>query len=528
MKRFKYLDKRKILSARPSLQDPNLFPKEPLDEAKADIVIRDLRQALFLKKVSFFEFFKILDSNKDGFITIEEFCLGLDKVIKFSQMIKEGFFSFMDKQKIGMIDYKTFLLTMNKSIFQKQAEVSEDNWVWQVQTITKIREWFKEEGISLYDAFRLVDKDFDGFINKIDLKNFLREVLHFQENELTGTRLDRLFKLIDQFKRGCVQFLDFKRLIEMDLEMLNVSITGNKSPNKAFDWITNCKQQIGLVLSRQFNSLKTSFETISEHQKRLLYSQFYKWLDSSRALTGFNLTEKLVQQVFSDLDPHKKGYLTENDWLNAFGGYGWTIQMFTELKETIYTQFPDLLKAWHFFGQNTENLTELSFEMFKEGVDSLFPHRFSLSDSFWLYNKVRGDSQVIDYNTFIRSFEKIKAGKQTVPSATAKSFYKEIGNKGQKPEFDEETSKIVLEKVRQILRSTNKSIDEIFKQFDSDGSGSISNVEFRNALRELNLGLSLSEIDILQNLCDENMDGLIDYREFSKKFHIGYFLKKKI
>jgi len=55
------------------------------------------------------------------------------------------------------------------------------------------------------------------------------------------------------------------------------------------------------------------------HQKRLLYSQFYKWLEESRALTGFDLTEKLVQEVFSELDPHKKGYLTENDWLNAFG-----------------------------------------------------------------------------------------------------------------------------------------------------------------------------------------------------------------
>ena len=99
----------------------SLFPKEPLDEGKADIVIRDLRQALFFKKISFFDFFKILDNNKDGFITIEEFCLGMDKVIKFSQPIKEGFFSYMDKQRIGMIDYKAFLFTMNKSIFTKQA-----------------------------------------------------------------------------------------------------------------------------------------------------------------------------------------------------------------------------------------------------------------------------------------------------------------------------------------------------------------------------------------------------------------------
>ena len=138
LQRYKYFKSKRPLTSQPLSQSqklgnfsqktlkfseisPGLFPKEPLDESKADIVIRDLRQALFFKKISFFDFFKILDFNKDGFITIEEFCQGMEKVIKFSQPIKEGFFSYMDKQKIGMIDYKAFLMTMNKSIFTKQA-----------------------------------------------------------------------------------------------------------------------------------------------------------------------------------------------------------------------------------------------------------------------------------------------------------------------------------------------------------------------------------------------------------------------
>lgn len=75
--------------------------------------------------------------------------------------------------------------------------------------------------------------------------------------------------------------------------------------------------------------------------------------------------------------------------------------------------------------------------------------------------------------------------------------------------------------MRQILRSANKSLKEIFSEFDHDGSGTISNVEFRNALRDLNLGLSLDEIDVLQNICDENQDGLINYSEFVKKFNLG-------
>jgi hypothetical protein len=36
--------------------------------------------------------------------------------------------------------------------------------------------------------------------------------------------------------------------------------------------------------------------------------------------------------VFSDLDPHKKGYVTIDDWLNAFVGYSWQEQMFKEVQ----------------------------------------------------------------------------------------------------------------------------------------------------------------------------------------------------
>lgn len=89
------------------------------------------------------------------------------------------------------------------------------------------------------------------------------EVLKFQESEITVIRIDRLFKLIDQFKRGCIQFIDFKRLIQENIESLNLNITGGKAlppPKSSFDWIINCKQQIGLVLSRQFPTLKESFE----------------------------------------------------------------------------------------------------------------------------------------------------------------------------------------------------------------------------------------------------------------------------
>ena len=51
---------------------------------------------------------------------------------------------------------------------------------------------------------------------------------------------------------------------------------------------------------------------------KVTFRQFAKWVEENRALSGFNLTEKLLQQLFADLDPHKKGHLTLLDWENAF------------------------------------------------------------------------------------------------------------------------------------------------------------------------------------------------------------------
>ena len=68
------------------------------------------------------------------------------------------------------------------------------------------------------------------------------------------------------------------------------------------------------------------------------------------------------------------------------------------------------------------------------------------------------------------------------------------------------------------MRSSSQTLDQIFREFDSDGNGSISEVEFRNAIRKLNLGLTSREIDKLMLRIDSNSDGKIDYNEFISKF----------
>jgi hypothetical protein len=75
---------------------------------------------------------------------------------------------------------------------------------------------------------------------------------------------------------------------------------------------------MGLILSKKYSNVKDSFEEASEHLQKVTFEQFKKFAEDNRALVGYNMTLPLLQKLFSELDPHKKGYVTENDWVNAF------------------------------------------------------------------------------------------------------------------------------------------------------------------------------------------------------------------
>ena len=89
----------------------------------------------------------------------------------------------------------------------------------------------------------------------------------------------------------------------------------------------------------------------------------------------------------------------------------------------------------------------------------------------------------------------------------------------------------ILSRLRVLVQQSGKSLDDIFSQFDSDGSGELSRTEFRKALRAMNLGLTILEINEIIELVDKKDisnhsrydlvqgDGKIDYDEFANKLY---------
>lgn len=107
-----------------------LFPSKEVDPSKIDVVLRDLRNALGDRNISFREFFSKLDNNKDGLITFDEFREGLLNTIAFSEPVIKGLFAFMDRQHIGMVDFNNYFKVMKKSVLDTLQEGHEDNFDW--------------------------------------------------------------------------------------------------------------------------------------------------------------------------------------------------------------------------------------------------------------------------------------------------------------------------------------------------------------------------------------------------------------
>ena len=71
--------------------------------------------------------------------------------------------------------------------------------------------------------------------------------------------------------------------------------------------------------------------------------------------------------------------------------------------------------------------------------------------------------------------------------------------------------------LKTVLNASNISIQDFFKKIDKAGEGTISNLEFVNAIKNLKLGITLQEIEELVATCDKNNDGKISFYEFMKQ-----------
>jgi|JI61114C2RNA_FD_contig_41_2265277_length_4231_multi_3_in_0_out_0_6 hypothetical protein len=64
----------------------------------------------------------------------------------------------------------------------------------------------------------------------------------------------------------------------------------------------------------------------------------------------------MLKELFAELDPHKKGYLSESDFATAFGKYDWKSNMVIEFVDTLHAKFGNDKEAFkHLSGYTKSN-----------------------------------------------------------------------------------------------------------------------------------------------------------------------------
>jgi Ca2+-binding EF-hand superfamily protein len=314
------------------LQTGNPYPSQALTPSKAREVLKTIRKSLIDHKVSIPDAFRAFDTESLGVLNAKQFSSGLSRYVDLSEPVKNGLFALIDKLGTGLITQEAFLSVIKDTNLAPKA--SNDSWTWETETIDRMRKWIKASGVSVENAFRAFDSDFDGIVSKEDLKSSLLTILKLTPQECDSSRVDRLYKLIDHFKRNSVQLSDFKLLFE----------EGEKP-----EWKKSAKQQVGLFISRNYPTVKLAFEAVSELTGKIRLDQFSKWVEQHQILKGFNLTQELTEKLFAELDPHRKAYMTENDFCLAFGGINYQSQCIQEIKDAIRSNFQDVQSAFDYF-----------------------------------------------------------------------------------------------------------------------------------------------------------------------------------
>lgn len=188
-----------------------------------------------------------------------------------------------------------------------------------------------------------------------------------------------------------------------------------------------------------------------------------------------------------------------------------------ELKSALTVNFADCDSAFSFFLSFGPTKTTISQDTFRRAVSSLLCDRLKLPalNSLW---EGLSKSREMSRNDFRLNFELLKF--------VGTSSVKKCGSQAQDPRVTIKSASSVsstweanvLEKLKGIFTASSKNMSALFSEMDQDGNGTLSQVEFRNAIRKLGLGLTSKEIDQLISRLDSNGDGRIDYKEFTSKF----------
>ena len=357
-----------------------------------------------------------------------------------------------------------------------------------------------------------------------------------------------------------------------ECDVLKETTNQNLFPNKNnVNWINSVIERFGLFISEHYDSIEMFFNKHTERlTEKFTFEDFMKFNDENYKCfnDGFNLTRDELLAVFTSLDSHKKNYLTLNDLECKLHIFDFYKRMHNDIKRFVNDNFKNGVDAFKMFVQSccNDNVNvqqqqvythmhmhkqSITFNEFIDAINYFFPHKYNVNTIMNYINKyfkspntsstTTTTTPVIKYtqfnyiyfNTFksdihflrnqfndltlrTRSTDLSKTTTTTanahIYSSTCNNFHT-CRNSLTKTPFDVDP----LNKLKRIINSSKHDLEKVFanaKELSHSNNGIINKYQFRNILKQLNIGLTSIEIDYIMKKTLKTNDGNINLNEF--------------
>jgi Ca2+-binding EF-hand superfamily protein len=431
------------------------------ENKKFYLVIKDALNKINMTEDNLFYY---LDSNKDGYIDIDEFYKQLSKLPlgkKYTKKQIELFYIFFDEYNNGQVDINIF---KNKiRIFKDDMRLNNENGYMGNSTIenlilTEISKYYmKNQHLCDTEFFSILDSDNDGQISIKDLKFFAVNTLLISPNELDDNKILRFIEAISLTKDDNLVLADIQYLMQCilsnNLQKFRSNIyhycnEGINKNNADKSWINDVVNKIGMFIDENYdgdiNKLYDEFNLTSFRNKNqgLSFENFLTFLESNYKLFESYHIKTNQQKVLFDYISNNKKFITLDDLKKIFsknksitkfsatpnivdeeekgvdqqGNYDYYGQMHNDILIFLHDNFPtceDAFKYFHkvkvnknekpTFNDNISNKNYLTKKEFFDGISRMFPNKYQTNTILNYYFKIfkkKNDFDTIKYSEF--------------------------------------------------------------------------------------------------------------------------------
>ena len=431
------------------------------ENKKFYLVIKDALNKINMTEDNLFYY---LDSNKDGYIDIDEFYKQLSKLPlgkKYTKKQIELFYIFFDEYNNGKVDINIF---KNKiRIFKDDMRLNNENGYMGNSTIenlilTEISKYYmKNQHLCDTEFFSILDSDNDGQISIKDLKFFAVNTLLISPNELDDNKILRFIESISLTKDDNLVLADIQNLMQCilsnNLQKFRSNIyhycnEGINKNNADKSWINDVVNKIGMFIDENYdgdiNKLYDEFNLTSFRNKNqgLSFENFLTFLESNYKLFESYHIKTNQQKVLFDYISNNKKFITLDDLKKIFsknktitkfsttqnkvdeeekgldqqGNYDYYGQMHNDILIFLHDNFPtceDAFKYFHkvkvnknekpTFNDNISNKNYLTKKEFFDGISRMFPNKYQTNTILNYYFKIfkkKNDFDTIKYSEF--------------------------------------------------------------------------------------------------------------------------------